>query len=143
MKVLVAYNGTGPAKNALNIAVRMSEAFTVEVHIINSVSISQSTSETFDFIENVPPNQLENLKKAEKILAEAKEVVEKAGLENETHLSNRQLSPGEDIVQLANDLAVDFVIVGVRHKSKVGKVLFGSTAQYVILNAPCPVVTTK
>ena len=67
----------------------------------------------------------------------------KAGLANETHLLNRQLSPGEDIVLLAEELAVDYICVGVRKKSKVGKVLFGSAAQYIILNAPCPVVTTK
>jgi nucleotide-binding universal stress UspA family protein len=31
----------------------------------------------------------------------------------------------------------------VRMRSKVGKLLMGSTAQHVILNAPCPVVTRK
>ena len=38
---------------------------------------------------------------------------------------------------------VEEIIIGVRRRSKVGKLLFGSTAQYVILNAPCPVVSVK
>jgi len=38
---------------------------------------------------------------------------------------------------------VDEIIVGVKRRSKVGKLLMGSTAQYVILQAPCPVVTVK
>ena len=38
---------------------------------------------------------------------------------------------------------VDMIFIGVRRRSKVGKLLFGSTAQYVILNAPCPVVSVK
>jgi nucleotide-binding universal stress UspA family protein len=35
------------------------------------------------------------------------------------------------------------VIIGIVKKSKVGKILFGSTAQYLILNAPCPVLTVR
>jgi len=53
------------------------------------------------------------------------------------------LEAGEDLVQLAEEKQIDEIIIGVRRRSKVGKLIFGSTAQYVILNAPCPVVSVK
>jgi len=58
-------------------------------------------------------------------------------------MSVRGLQAGEDLVQLAVEHQVDEIIIGVRRRSKVGKIIFGSTAQYVVLNAPCPVVTVK
>jgi nucleotide-binding universal stress UspA family protein len=53
------------------------------------------------------------------------------------------MAPGEDLVQFAKDNTVDEVVVGVKRRSKVGKILMGSTAQFVVLQAPCPVVTVK
>ena len=58
-------------------------------------------------------------------------------------LSVRGLEAGEDLVQLADEHKADEIIIGVRRRSKVGKLIFGSTAQYVVLNAACPVVTVK
>jgi nucleotide-binding universal stress UspA family protein len=65
------------------------------------------------------------------------------GLDCRTHLLIRGLAPGEDILEFAKESKVDEIIVGVKRRSKVGKLLMGSTAQYVILQAPCPVVTVK
>ncbi|MBW2635486.1 MAG: universal stress protein [Deltaproteobacteria bacterium] len=48
---------------------------------------------------------------------------------------------GEKIVQVAARKGMDLIFLGLKKHSKVGKLLFGSTAQYVILNAPCPVMT--
>jgi nucleotide-binding universal stress UspA family protein len=53
------------------------------------------------------------------------------------------LSPGEDIVKFAEDNAIDFIFVGIEKKSRAQKILLGSTAQYIILKAGCPVVTVK
>jgi nucleotide-binding universal stress UspA family protein len=38
---------------------------------------------------------------------------------------------------------IDEIVIAVKKRSKAGKWLFGSTAQYVIFNAPCPVVSVK
>ena len=52
-------------------------------------------------------------------------------------------STGEDLVQFVKENDVDEIIIGVRRRSKVGKLVFGSTAQFVILEAPCTVVAVK
>ena len=64
-------------------------------------------------------------------------------IECETKLSVCTLQPGEDVVQYAKTNNVDQIVVGVKRRSKVGKFVFGSNAQYVILEAPCPVLTVK
>lgn len=53
------------------------------------------------------------------------------------------MEPGEDLVTFAGEHGVEEIIIGVKRRSRVGKLLFGSNAQYVILNADCPVVTVR
>lgn len=50
---------------------------------------------------------------------------------------------GESIVELAESVGADRVIVGGRKRSPTGKAVFGSTAQEVLLNAPCPVTFVR
>lgn len=50
---------------------------------------------------------------------------------------------GPAIVDTARDVDADRVIVGGRKRSPTGKATFGSTAQYVLLNAPCPVTFVR
>lgn len=51
----------------------------------------------------------------------------------------RSGSPAEEILKIANELDSDAVILGVGGQSAVGKVLFGSVAQAVILSSDRPV----
>lgn len=48
--------------------------------------------------------------------------------------------PSEEIIRMADREHVDYVVIGVRKRSRVGKLLLGSTSQSVLLGASCPIV---
>jgi nucleotide-binding universal stress UspA family protein len=51
--------------------------------------------------------------------------------------------PGETMVDLAETCAADIVVVGGRERSPTGKALFGSVAQSIMLEAPCPTLYVR
>ncbi len=130
MKILVGYDGSKVAEDALKMAQKHANAFKGYIFIVTSLEQSQTL-------------QKEDIDKAEGKLEYLRTSFNLDDISCETHASVNYLSPGEDLVQFAKDNAIDEIIIGVRRRSKVGKLIFGSTAQYVILNAPCPVVTVK
>jgi nucleotide-binding universal stress UspA family protein len=52
-------------------------------------------------------------------------------------------NPGAAVASVAADLAADRVVVGGQNRSPTGKAVFGSTAQDVLLSAPCPVTFVR
>jgi nucleotide-binding universal stress UspA family protein len=130
MKILVGYDGTNSAKGALNLAKSHAKALGASVEVVRSM---QKGTES----------QRKEIEQAERGLEYAKTLFKEDKIACNTHLLIRGLSAGEDIVEFADENEVDEIIVGVKRRSKVGKLLMGSTAQYVILQAQCPVVTVK
>ena len=130
MNILVGYDGSLSAGDALKLAKHRAKASEARVDVVTSMKGAKN-------------NQHDELQKAELKLEYAKAFLEEDNIACETHLLIRGLSPGEDLVQFAEDNQVDEIIVGVRRRSKVGKLLLGSTAQWVVLHAHCPVVTVK
>jgi nucleotide-binding universal stress UspA family protein len=94
-------------------------------------------------MEKGTENQREDIDQAERGLEWAKSIFDENDIACNTHLLIRGLTPGEDLVEFAEENKVDEILVGVKRRSKVGKLLMGSTAQYVILKASCPVVSVK
>jgi nucleotide-binding universal stress UspA family protein len=128
MKILVGYDGSESAKEALRVARKHALEFGATVDVVTSMEKGNNADE-----ENIALLGLEW----------AKTEFDERGITCRTHLLIRGVSPGEDLIEFATDNKIDEIIVGIKKHSKVGKLLLGSTAQYVILEAPCPVVSVK
>jgi len=130
MKLLVGYTGTVVAQAALELAREHALAF--NAHVIVVTSLEGGSAET--------PEQIGQV---EHDLREAEKFIKDRGLSCESKQLVRGLSPGEDLVLYAKQQEVDLLYVGIRKKSRTQKIILGSTAQYIILKAPCPVITVK
>ncbi|GGB76998.1 universal stress protein UspA [Knoellia flava TL1] len=65
------------------------------------------------------------------------------GIDHEVRQSTRGLAPAEEILSVAAEVNADLIVIGVRKRSPLGKVVTGSTAQQVLLDAACAVLAVK
>ncbi len=130
MNIMVGYDRSNVAKEALVLVKKHAKAFDAKVYLLTALTQG-------------PDLQLEDIQKAEHELERLRISFKEDGIACETHAIISSLSAGEDLVQFAQENGIDEIVIGVRRRSKVGKLLFGSNAQYIILQATCPVVTVK
>jgi nucleotide-binding universal stress UspA family protein len=65
------------------------------------------------------------------------------GVEHEVRQLVRGNEPAQDLVEVAREVDADCIVIGLRRRSPVGKLLLGSIAQQVLLDADCPVLAVK
>ena len=66
-----------------------------------------------------------------------------AGLSHEVRLTSRGRDVADDIISAAVESQAALIVIGLRRRSPVGKLLLGSNAQRILLDAPCPVLAVK
>jgi nucleotide-binding universal stress UspA family protein len=80
---------------------------------------------------------------SESELEQVKRELRELGVEHEVRQLVRGMDPAEDLVNVATELDAEFIVIGLRRRSPVGKLILGSNAQRVLLDAPCPVLAVK
>ena len=79
----------------------------------------------------------------ERELAQVRAELDAEGIEHEVRQLVRGLDPAEDLIAVATETEADFIVIGLRRRTPVGKLILGSNAQRILLEAPCPVLAVK
>lgn len=131
MKFLVCYENTSAGRAAAHLAAEYAGVWNPEIEVVTTVTREEALTR----------DQLTALE--ERMKHEIPDLFKGARLPMEYSLLTDNLEPGEQIVAHAKRSKADLIFLGLKKRSRLGKMLFGSTAQHVILNAHCPVITAR
>lgn len=76
-------------------------------------------------------------------LDEVRAQLRQAGVPGDVRQLVRGADVADDLIAVAEEQAADFIVIGLRRRSPVGKLILGSNAQRILLDAPCPVLCVK
>ncbi|WP_432570253.1 universal stress protein [Kineococcus sp. SYSU DK005] len=128
MTVVVAYAPTPEGEAALSAGVEEARRRGEELFVLNAPAGTSLSEPTY-----ASPQQLEQVRERLSGGAVRAQVVQRMG----------QGDVAAVVVEALHELSASAVVVGHRRRTPVGKLIMGSVAQRIILDAPCPVVTVK
>jgi nucleotide-binding universal stress UspA family protein len=69
--------------------------------------------------------------------------LKESGLQYDLRQLVRGFEPAEDLISIAESSSAELIVIGLRRRTPVGKLILGSNAQRILLDAPCPVLAVK
>jgi nucleotide-binding universal stress UspA family protein len=83
------------------------------------------------------------LRRLEEELAAAAARLTEEGLSHEVRTFDRGTLPSEDLLQVADEVDADLIVIGLRRRSTLGKFILGSNAQRILMDANRAVLAVK
>jgi nucleotide-binding universal stress UspA family protein len=128
MTVVVGYTPSAEGQAALDAALEEAGRRGDSLHVVN---VGQSdTSKDPKFVHEGDLERLRTRLTATGVAFEIEQLV-------------RGRDAAEEIVDAAERAGASLVVIGMRRRSPTGKLLFGSQAQRILLDADCPVLAVK
>ena len=131
MTFMVCYDGSEAAKFALKMAQEDAKGSNVKLEVVTTIT------------RELPLKYSHIQEREDKLKKEVTDLLGDGGVPFETQVLVTSLTSGEQLIEFAQNENVEKIYIGIIKKSKIDKLFFGSTAQYIILHAPCPVVTVR
>jgi nucleotide-binding universal stress UspA family protein len=128
--IVVGYVPKGEGRAALRLAAEEAKLRDASLVVVNS----HRGGREFDSGDAM---------ESEAQLEEVRKELSDAGVEFQIRQLVRGLDPAEDLINVAEEVSADFIVIGLRRRSPVGKLILGSNAQRILLDAPCPVLAVK
>ena len=128
MTIIVGYTPTPEGEAALEHAVREAHNHGDELLVVNVSARSDPPESTF-----ATDVELEAVRKR----------LDAEGVRYTVRQLVRGRDAADEILALSEELDVRGIVIGVRHRTPVGKLLLGSNSQRILLEARCPVIAVK
>ena len=128
MSVVVGYLPTPEGESALSAGVRAARDLSVELVVVNVENARGPRAP-----DEPPSGYLQALA----------DFLQGTGLAHLLLHPAGDFDPAEEILKAAQDHGARLVVLGIRHRTPVGKLFLGSTSQRVLLEAGCPVLAVK
>ena len=140
MAIVAAIDRSDRAATIVEHAARLGDAFDEPVHVVHVLTrdefVSLERTSVGDTGRTVPVEDVVQV--AEEIAAD---VIDDAGVD--ARPVGLLGDPADELVAYVDSNDASYLVVAGRKRSPVGKALFGSVVQSVLLDAPCPVVSIR
>ena len=139
-RILVPLDFSDSSLRAVELAQGLAKRFGAELHLFHSQPVNFAVSSPY--APALPVHYFEDLTRAAaQQLHEWRSKHCDPDLVIVEHLG--ELPPAHAILELADELSIDLIVLGTRGLTGVKHVLLGSVAERVVQRAHCPVMTVK
>ncbi len=128
MGVVVGYVATAEGDAALDVAIEEARKRDTTLVVVLSERTSRFSGDPLA---------------VERQAEELRTRFEDEDLRADVRVTTRGRDVAEDIIDAAVSAQAELIVIGLRRRSPVGKLLLGSNAQRILLDAPCPVLAVK
>jgi nucleotide-binding universal stress UspA family protein len=128
--IVVGYVPKAEGKAALSRAVEEAKLRNLKLVVVNSNRGGRELSDS-------------ESSEIEEQLDQVRDELKDSGVEHEVRHFVRGLEPAEDLISIAGEVEAELIVIGLRRRTPVGKLILGSNAQKILLDATCPVLAVK
>jgi nucleotide-binding universal stress UspA family protein len=128
MTIVVGYVPKPEGRAALTRAVSEAKLRGTDLVVVNSSAAQSLVDESLASREE---------------LDEVRRQLEEAGVKHDVRRLVRGREAADELIEAAEETGADFIVIGLRRRTPVGKFITGSDAQRILLTAPCPVLAVK
>ena len=137
-KILIAFDGSDPAREALRQAVDLSTAYSAELHCISVEGRLPAYAATLGEVDEAKAEKDRYFSAIER---EAVTYAREHGIE--LHPVKMVGEPADRIVHYAEEGGFDLIVLGEKGHSRAHRFLLGDTSDKVVDHAPCSTLIVR
>lgn len=140
-KILFATDFSEGSSHALPYAVDMAKQYSARLYFVHVIFDVAKTAGWY--VPHVSIDEIyRDMEKSARAELEKSFVDEMRGMKDIEHVVLKGI-PYEEITKFAAANRIDLIVLGTHGRRGIDRMLFGSTAEQVVRNAPCPVLSVR